>query len=591
MRPIMRIGCLVLAFALTGCVEGDLGRNRTVVVSTHPSATDWRDEIIYQMLTDRFANGDAATDYRISPGALGRYQGGDWQGAIDRLDYLEELGVTTLWISPIVLNVDADAGFDAYHGYWAVDLTRLNPHFGDLATLRELVASAHDRGMLVVLDIVTNHLGQVFYYDINNNGAPDESVSGSGTVSPVTRISEYDPDWDPRGIQAFTSLGESGPAPIRFFNMPAIFRVPPTPAIFREERAYNRRGRIVDYGVPEQVVLGDFPGGLKDLNTLDPDVQEALIQSYVDWVLETDLDGFRIDTLKHVEHAFWQRFTPEVRRRLHEAGKDGFFMFGEAFDGDDALLGSYTAPGELDSVFYFSQKYRVFQNVFGQAGRTSEIEDLYALRDVNYNAVPHELGVGIPPRDALVNFIDNHDVARFLYETPDPRALRAALAYLLTEDGIPCIYYGTEQDFAGGNDPGNREPLWWSGYATDGETFTWVARLTRIRRGYRALTHGTFTLRWVTEHVGAETDAGMLAFERATLEGDYALVVINSQGRQPGRTSDGAVMTVSRAEGEVLVDVLSEETFTVGEGGTLDVPCDVFQARVLVPVSQRIDGL
>ena len=586
-RPI----CLALVLAaLGGCVDGDLGRNRTVTVETH--ATDWRNEVIYQLLTDRFANGDAATDYRISPGALGRYQGGDWQGVIDRLPYLEELGVTTLWISPIVLNVDSDAGFDAYHGYWAVDLTRLNPHFGDLATLRELVASAHDRGMLVVLDIVTNHLGQVFYYDINGNGVPDDSVIGSGTTSPLSRVSEYDPDYDPRGVQAFTSLGESGPAAVRFFDLPEIFRVPPTPAIFREPRAYNRRGRIYDYGITEQVVLGDFPGGLKDLNTLDPDVQEALIQSYVDWVLETDLDGFRIDTLKHVEHEFWQRFTPEVRRRLHEAGKDNFFMFGEAFDGDDALLGSYTRPGELDSVFYFSQKYRVFQNVFQRGGRTTEIEELYALRDVNYSSVPHELGVPIAPRDALVNFMDNHDVARFLYDQPDTAALRAALGYLLTEDGIPCIYYGTEQDYAGGNDPGNREPLWWSGYDTSGVTFQWIARLTRLRRGYRALTHGAFGIRWVTDHVADEADAGIVAFERATPEGDYALVVINSQGRHPSRTAfEGTSMTVGRTPGEVLVDVLTEETFTVGAGGTLDVPCELYQTRILIPEAQRIAGL
>jgi glycosidase len=580
-----------MALSLTACVDGELGRTRAITVATHPSATEWRDEIIYQLLTDRFANGDAATDHRVLPGALGRYQGGDWQGIIDRLDYLEELGVTTLWISPIVLNVDADAGYDAYHGYWAVDLTRLNPHFGDLATLRELVAAAHDRNILVVLDIVTNHLGQVFFYDINGNGSPDESVIGSGTRSPLSRISEYDPDYDPRGIQAFTSLGESGPAEIRFFDMPEIFRVPPTPAIFREIRAYNRRGRIVDYGIPEQVVLGDFPGGLKDLNTLDPDVQEALIQSYVDWVLTTDLDGFRIDTLKHVEHEFWQVFAPEVRRRLAESGKTDFFMFGEAFDGDDALLGSYTRPGELDSVFYFSQKYRVFSNVFGRGERTSEIEDLYALRDVNYGTVPQPGGIDAAPRDVLVNFMDNHDVARFLYEFPDPRRLRAALAYLLTEDGIPCLYYGTEQEFSGGNDPANREPLWWSGYDTSGETFQWIARLTRIRRGYRAFTHGSFGIRWVTDHVGTESDAGMLAFERSTPEGDYGLVVINSREAAARTSFGGTTMTVTRTPGETLVDVLTNEEFVVGAGGALEVACEPLEARVLVPAAQRIPGL
>ena len=100
---------------------------------------DWRDEVIYQLLVDRFADGDLNNDDSVVPGALGRYQGGDWQGVIDHLDYLKTLGVTTLWISPVVRNVETDANFDGYHGYWQQDFTHVNPHFGDLAKLRELV--------------------------------------------------------------------------------------------------------------------------------------------------------------------------------------------------------------------------------------------------------------------------------------------------------------------------------------------------------------------------------------------------------------------------------------------------------------------
>jgi len=586
--PLLACGLLA-----GSCVQGDLSGVRDVPLG--PNVEEWREEIIYQLLTDRFANGDAQTDHRIMPGALARYQGGDWQGLIDRLDYLEELGVTSLWISPIVLNVDFDAGFDAYHGYWAVDLERLNPHFGDLATLRAFVNEAHARGMSVLLDIVTNHLGQVFYYDINGNGQPDDSIAGSGTRSPLTRISEYDPDYDPRGIQGYTSLGESGPAIIRFFDMPEIFRVLPNPPVFQNPEVYNRRGRIVDYNVREQVVLGDFPGGLKDLDTTRQDVRDAMVDAYVRWVLLTDIDGFRIDTLKHVEYGFWEDFAPRVRQRLAERGKTNFLLFGEAFDGDDALLGSYTQPGRLDSVFYFSQKFWVFQDVFQRGGATSQIARLFAQRGANYGSAPQEGGVGVAPRDLLVNFMDNHDVPRFLYDRPDaqgPAALRAALAYLLTEDGIPCIYYGTEQEYAGGNDPANREPLWWSGYRTDGETFRWIARLTRIRRGYRALTHGDFQLVWTTEHTGAEGDAGVVAFERQSPDGDYATVVINAQGAHGSETGfEGNAMRLERAPGSTLVDVLSGESFSVGADGTLRVAVGPYGARILVPQDQVIDGL
>lgn len=583
-----------LALSLIGpvgaCVSDELDDVREVQIGTH--VDDWRDEIIYQLVTDRFANGDPSNDWRVDATGthLARYQGGDWQGVVDELDYLEALGVTAIWISPIVLNVDTDAGVDGYHGYWQVDLTRLNPHFGDLATLRRMINECHARGIKVILDIVTNHMGQVFYYDINLNGRPDENVFGSGSRSTLERITEYDPDYDPSGIQASTSLGEAGPAPIRFFDMPEIFRVRPQPALFQRADAYNRRGRVTDWNDPDQVIYGDFPGGLKDVATENPAVREAMVEVFVDWVLKLDLDGFRIDTLKHVENGFWEYFAPEVRRRLAAAGKDRFLMFGEAFDGDDALVGSFTMPDRVDSVFYFPHKFQVFDAVFAREGPTSNIETLYAQREANYGTEPLEGGIGIPPTQALVTFIDNHDLPRFLFEREDVSALHAALTYLLTMDGIPCLYYGTEQQFSGGNDPANREPLWLSphgAFDTSNETFQHVAQLTRIRTRYRALRRGDFVLRWTTDRVADEQDAGIVAFERTTPDGDYALVVVNTQGRHPSETSasslGGEDMEVGAPAGSTLVDALTGDRFTVAAGGTLVLELPPHGGRILVP--------
>ena len=581
---------VALVTLASGCVSDELDDVREVKIATH--VEDWRDEVVYQLVTDRFANGDPSNDWRVDATGthLARYQGGDYQGVIDRLDYLEELGVTAIWISPIVLNVDTDAGVDGYHGYWQVDLTRLNPHFGDLATLRRMINAAHDRGIKVILDIVTNHMGQVFYYDININGRPDENVFGSGSRSRLERITEYDPDYDPRGIQASTSLGESGPAPIRFFDMPDIFRVPPSPPIFRRADAYNRRGRVTDWNQPDQVIYGDFPGGLKDIATENPAVREVMVEVFVDWVLKLDLDGFRIDTLKHVEMGFWEYFAPEVRRRLAAAGKENFLMFGEAFDGDDELVGSFTMPNRVDSVFYFPHKFQVFDDIFVREGPTSNIERLYAQRSTNYGTEPQEGGIGIPPTEALVTFIDNHDLPRFLFERDDVGALHAALSYLLTMDGIPCLYYGTEQQFHGGNDPANRENLWASphgAYDTSNETFQHIAELIRIRKDSRALRRGDFVLRWTTDRVADEQDAGIVAFERTTPEGDYALVVINTQGRHPSETSASSLgegdMEVGAAPGTVLVDALSGDSFTVAGDGTLVVEAAPHTARILLP--------
>jgi len=187
-----------LGLAATGCMEFERDLEGEIPLATH--VTDWRDEVIYQLLVDRFADGDAGNNYRVNVSAPGKWHGGDWRGVEAQLPYLQELGVTTIWISPVIKNVETDAGVDGYHGYWAQDLTEPNPHFGDLASLRRLVRSAHERDMKVILDIVTNHLGQLFYYDINLNGEPDDRVQGSGTKSQVVHINEYDPDFDERYV-------------------------------------------------------------------------------------------------------------------------------------------------------------------------------------------------------------------------------------------------------------------------------------------------------------------------------------------------------------------------------------------------------
>ncbi len=596
------------------CMSYDEGLEGEITLSTH--VEDWRDEVIYQVLVDRFANGDSGNDHRVDLSAMGKYHGGDWKGLEDQLDYLSELGVTTLWISPIIKNVDTDAGFDGYHGYWAQDLTKLNPHYGDLVALRSLVFKAHEKKMKVIVDIVTNHLGQLFYYDINMNGEPDDRVAGDGISSGVTHINEYDPDFDPRGIQSRTSLGEAGPAPVIFVYDPATNHVPPWPEVFQDPRAYNRRGRTVNFEDPEQLITGDFPGGLKDLNTKlcgprdGVAVKEAMVESYARWVELTDIDGFRIDTVKHVEREFWRYFAQKVRQRLADKGKNNFIMFGEAFDGRDNLVGAFTkndvppddqlayenecvtdgrplTGDQLDSVFYFPQYFTAIRDVFQLGQSTQRIQQLWDQRAINWGTEQHELGIGIAPVDVPINFIDNHDVPRFLYGG-SRAGLHNALTFIFTTQGIPCIYYGTEQDFSGGNDPANREDLWPTGFPTDGSTFQWIKKLSKIRRESAALRKGAITVTWASERQGNEGDAGIFAFERSGGDaGDaYALVVFNANlEHESAPLFEGTPMTVSAAEGTTLVDVLGgEASFTVGSGGEITIdPLPPQSALVLVP--------
>ncbi len=255
--------------------------------------------------------------------------------------------------------------------------------------------------------------------------------------------------------------------------------------------------------------------------------------------------------------------------------------------GATILIGSFTQVGRLDSVFYFSQKFQVFDAIFSNGGPTSGIQSLLDQRAVNYGHDPQQGGVNVPPDEVLVNFIDNHDVPRFLFNRMDaqgPAALRAALTYLLTEQGIPCVYYGTEQEYAGGNDPSNRKPLWHSNYDTQGETFQHIAQLTRIRRHYTALRRGSFDIKWLTDRTGDADDAGIIAFERRTNAGDYALVVINAQGAHPSTTAHGGdAMQVSADAGAVLVDALTGDPQTVGADQTMSLQIPPYGALILVP--------
>ena len=566
------------AAALSACSPSPYTENPEI--TNH--VDDWRDRTVYQLLTDRFDNGDGSNDYNVTrdDSALARYHGGDWEGLIDRVDYLEELGVDTIWISPVFRNVEEDAGVSSYHGYWPQSFRDTNPHFGDIAKLRELVDVMHQHDIAVVFDVVVNHIGQLFYYDINMNGQADitdyYATDGSGGMETVT---EWDPGFDPEGIQAWTSLGYAGQAPIEWLDMPEIHRVRPEPAEFANPDWYNRMGRVEDWDDFDQVVLGDFPGGLKDLKTTNPNVRNALISVWQEWIRATNVDGFRIDTVKHVEADFWPQFCGAIRSFTAEIGKENFLMYGESFDGDDALIGSYTFDEALDSVAYFSQKYQVYDDVFKNGGATSKVQTLHELRSQNWGVTEHEGGVGVAPVDLPMNFMDNHDVARFLYDSveagnPHPQAaLESALVYLYTSVGIPILYYGTEQGFDGGNDPANREPLWWSGFDTSGELFLHTQQLIALRKEHTALTHGETTFTATTDD-----GPGILAFERDSGD-ELLLVAINTNDSQAVDTS---AMVTSFPSGATVTDLLgSDRSWTVGSGGELDLELEVRDFVVL----------
>ncbi|HUH01635.1 MAG TPA: alpha-amylase family glycosyl hydrolase [Kofleriaceae bacterium] len=548
---------LWLALACAACAAAD-----EPAIATH--VDDWRDEVIYQIVVDRFDNGDPTNDVVDGiapvPGDLARFQGGDWAGVTRRLGYLERLGVTTLWISPVVDNVQRTGYQDGYHGYWASSFIVPNRRFGELEELRALVASAHGRGMKVIVDLVVNHAGRVFFYDLDGDGA-----MGPGEAEPT-----------------FSDAGPYDAPLVWLTDPPEVYRAGPeghleVMALAAEH--FHRRGQTTD-GSPLQKELGDFPTGLRDLDTEHPELVAALVDTVVHWVELTDVDGFRLDAVPHAPPAFWSQFAAEVRARLAVLGKHRFLLLGEVFDGDPSRLAGYTGPGGLDSVFDFSLKGRVIDNFILDGFSAASVAPALAEYASYYPAAPHPAGIELSPWQARVSFADNHDVPRLRYWLDDPLAAELAMTVVFTVDAIPAVYYGTEQELDGGWGNASREVLWERGFAEDTRMYGHLARLAAIRRDSPALRRGSLRVAYASEVSARESGpgAGLLAWERYTA-GDRVLIAVNAH------PIDRAAATIRTgfASGTALRDELGGGTFEVGPGGDVTVEVAPRRALILAP--------
>jgi glycosidase len=552
----------LVTVVLAGCAMAD----ERPQVATH--VDDWRDEIIYEIVVDRFDNGDPGNDFvgAIGPvaGELERHQGGDWAGIRRRLGYLERLGVTSIWISPIVANVDRTDYQDGYHGYWASTFTELNPRFGDLDELRALVDDAHDRGIKVIIDVVINHTGRVFFYDLDGDGAMDPG--------------EAEPTFSMEGAYD---------APIVWLtDRPQLFRYPAPGAepelVTLGPEHFHRRGQTSD-GSALQKELGDFPTGLRDLDSENDELVAMLVDTWVRWVELTDVDGFRLDAVPHAPHALWRSFAEQLRPRLAAIGKDKFLLLGEVFTGDPGKLAGYTGDGGLDSVFDFSLKDRLIEGFLMDGEAPAVVAPvLEAYRDF-YPDRGHPGGIGLSPWQARIGFADNHDMPRLRYWLDDPWLVEAAMTILFTVDAIPAIYYGTEQGFSGGWDNDSREVMWERGFSEDGRTYRHIARLAELRKQSRALRRGAIEVVYASSISARESapGAGLLAYERYTEDGERVLVAVSGHPTQ--RTA--ATFATGFAPGTLLRDALTDrlDRWRVSPDGRVHVDLPPREAVVLVP--------
>ena len=438
------------------------------------------DEVVYFLLPDRFENGDPDNDRGglegnrlvtgFDPGSKGFYNGGDLRGLIDRLDYIQGMGATAIWLGPIYRNkpVQGERGNESagYHGYWITDFTRVDPHFGSAAEFEELVSSLRARGMKLYLDIITNHTADVISY----RECPDSGCSYRSRADyPYSTVGGPDGE---RINDGFLGDGPAGQTEQNFARLtrpdfaytpfvPEPERAIKVPAWLNDPIWYHNRGNTTFSG--ESSTMGDFVG-LDDLMTENPRVVAGFIEIFGDWIDRHAIDGFRVDTAKHVNDEFWQAFVPAMLERAQAAGVPNFHIFGEVFTelaSETSLLARYTHRAAFPSVLDFAFAAAVRDTVAGSAP-TAVLSTLFA-NDVLYRG-------GEATALRLPTFISNHDFGRFAHfigrEHPatdrEESLARVMLAHgmLLTLRGVPTIYSGDEQGFVGrGGDQSARQPL------------------------------------------------------------------------------------------------------------------------------------
>ncbi len=557
-------------------------------------------EQFYFVLPDRFANGDTGNDEGgltggrlqtgFDPEDKGFYQGGDLKGITERLDYIKGLGTTAIWMAPIFKNKpvqgegeNASAG---YHGYWITDFTQVDPHFGTNQQLRTLIDKAHDKGMKVFFDVITNHTADVVGYEPESY-----DYLSKGAFPYVTKDGEPFDDGDYAGGAKFPKVDrDSFP---RTPVVPEAEQDVKVPGWLNDPTMYHNRGDSTFAG--ESSEYGDF-AGLDDLWTERPEVVEGMEKIYKRWVRDFDIDGFRIDTVKHVNMEFWTQWATALDRYAAKKGRDDFFMFGEIYSSDVRKNASYVTQGKLDATldFPFQDAARGFASRSGPAQQLSEV----FAQDYRYTA-------GQSNAYEQVTFLGNHDMGRIgtfvRQDNPDADDAellqRDTLAHelMFLTRGNPVIYYGDEQGFTGaGGDKDARQTLFASktpayldddqlgtdrthaedAYDTGHPLYRSIARLADLTTEHPALRDGV----QIERH--AADGAGVYAFSRFPAGKDapareYVVAVNNAEkDRTVALDTDSAQTGFRQIYG-------GERTLTSDADGTVEVTVPALSAAVL----------
>jgi alpha-amylase len=533
------------------------------------TAREWREEFIYFLLVDRFQDdvarpvaGGPARRAGVPAGDV--FYGGTLRGIRRNLDYIAGLGCTAIWLSPVFEN-----NARAYHGYDINNYLRIDPRFGTRQDLIDLVEAAHDyvkagepAPIRIILDVVINHSGDNWFYpgDLPYFYFEDQQFDFGG------------------------------------------FRRPdrPVPLELRNPDWYHRRGEIRDYDHAPENQRGDI-SGLKDYanddDAIGSAVINALIAAHCYWIREADIDGFRVDAVKHMGDLACARFCSNIREYAYTLGKRGFFLFGEVATPSDDIYNSYigqnTSKQDDGNTVFFGLNsvldFRLAEGVYGD-------DDNAPLRDVLkgvkgpqtlFNRANAQRDRALNRGEIgrfLVTFVDNHDSfwqpgGRFARGATDAQVV-AAIGFLLCSLGTACIYYGTEQGFSGqGGDGQIREAMFDT--AAGGESllntecaiYTEIARIAAVAQARRPLRFGRMYYRQISgdgEHFGFPYGSTYtLAFSRLL----YPQEVLVAYNVSSAPRSDSVIVDA------ILHPEPSTMTFLYGGTGTTPVRTSSTGAR------------
>ena len=486
------------------------------------------DDVVYLVTPDRFANGDPSNDRaegvldEYDPSQPGLRHGGDLQGLIERLDYLQDLGVTALWLNPVLEN----SGRNSYHGYAATDLYRIDPRFGTNADYARFVDEAHRRGLKVIFDHVNNHIGirHPWIDDLPTatwlNGSVEEHLNDKHYKLALT-----DPHADPASAELLQTFW--------------------------------------------------FVDAMPDLNQRDPFLAAYLIQNTIWWMERTGLDGIREDTYPYPDQAYLADWAAAILAEYPTSN-----IVGEIWEGVPAYLALFQdgspLPGALDTNlptvmdFALTDAWRAYL-----AGEGT-------LREI-YNVIAQDFLYADPSR--LLTFFDNHDMTRGIYVADgDVRRLKQVLAMLLTTRGIPQLLYGTEINMRGGAShielradmpggfPGDpRDAFTRAGRTTEeNEVFDYLRTLLQLRQEHPALRRGALV------HYPPTYANDVYRYVRTTPE-ETILVVVN--GHADRRAVDLSELSGWLPPGTEATDLLLDRRFPLSMADSLSV--DGHGVRVL----------